>query len=231
VARVTSLGALAASIAHEVNQPLAAVVTNANACLRFLNHPVPDLHEARDAIRSIIRDGHRGSQVIERIRALVKKEQPSRTRVDINETVWEVVRLAPFEVHGADVQMELAEQLPGVLADRVQLQQVLLNLMVNAVDAMKSVSDRPRILRIVTKLHDGNTVLVSIRDSGIGIQGDQAEQLFETFYTTKPNGLGMGLSISYSIIESHGGRLWANCNDGPGATFQFTLPAETGGVT
>ena len=231
VARVTSLGALAASIAHEVNQPLAAVVTNANACLRFLNHATPDLDEARDAIRSIIRDGHRGSEVIERIRALVKKEQPSRTRVDINETVENMVRLAPFGLHGADLQMELAEHLPCVSADLVQLQQVLLNLMMNAIDAMKSMSDRPRILRVGTKRHDGNTVLVSVQDSGIGLEPEAMEQLFETFYTTKPDGMGMGLSISYSIIESHGGRLWANCNDGPGATFYFTLPAETGAVT
>jgi C4-dicarboxylate-specific signal transduction histidine kinase len=222
---------LAASIAHEVNQPLAAVVTNANACLRFMNHAVPDLDEARDAIRSIIRDGHRGSEVIERIRALVKKEQPSRTRVDINETVGNMVRLTPFVLHGADLQVELAAQLPCVSADRVQLQQVLLNLMVNAIDAMKSVSDRPRILRVATKRHDGNTVLVSVQDSGIGIEPEAMEQLFETFYTTKPDGMGMGLSISHSIIESHGGRLWANCNDGPGATFNFTLPAEAGAVT
>jgi predicted ATPase/signal transduction histidine kinase len=231
VARVTSLGALAASIAHEVNQPLAAVVTNANACLRFLNRATPDLDEARDAIRSIIRDGHRGSEVIERIRALVKKEQPSRTRVDINETVGNMVRLAPFGSHGADLQMELMEQLPCVLADRVQLQQVLLNLMVNAIDAMKTISDRPRILRVGTKRHDGNTVLVSVQDSGIGIEPNAMEQLFDTFYTTKRDGMGMGLSISQSIIESHGGRLWANCNDGPGATFYFTLPVETGAVT
>jgi C4-dicarboxylate-specific signal transduction histidine kinase len=231
VARVTSLGALAASIAHEVNQPLAAVVTNANACLRFLNRATPDLDEARDAIRSIIRDGHRGSEVIERIRALVKKEQPSRTRVDINETVGNMVRLAPFGSHGADLQMELMEQLPCVLADRVQVQQVLLNLMVNAIDAMKTISDRPRILRVGTKRHDGNTVLVSVQDSGIGIEPNAMEQLFDTFYTTKRDGMGMGLSISQSIIESHGGRLWANCNDGPGATFYFTLPVETGAVT
>ncbi len=231
VARVTSLGALAASIAHEVNQPLAAVVTNANASLRFLNHAIPDLDEARDAIRSIIRDGHRGSEVIERIRALLKKEQPSRTRVDINETVGNMVRLAPFSLHGADLQIELTEELPCVAADRIQLQQVLLNLMVNGIDAMKSISDRPRILRVGTKRHDGNTVLVSVQDSGIGIEPEAMEQLFETFYTTKPDGMGMGLSISHSIIESHGGRLWANCNDGPGATFYFTLPAEAEAVT
>jgi signal transduction histidine kinase len=127
--------------------------------------------------------------------------------------------------------MELAEQLPCVLADRVQLQQVLLNLMMNAIDAMKSISDRPRILRVRTKRHEGNTVLVSVQDSGIGLEPEAMEQLFETFYTTKPDGMGMGLSISYSIIESHGGRLWANRNDGPGATFYFTLPAEAGTVT
>jgi len=134
-------------------------------------------------------------------------------------------------LQGADLQMELAEELPGVLADRVQLQQVLLNLMVNAIDAMKSVSDRPRILRVRTNRHDGNTVLVSVQDSGIGIEREAMDQLFETFYTTKPDGMGMGLSISHSIIESHGGRLWANCNDGPGATFYFTLPTETGAAT
>jgi signal transduction histidine kinase len=231
VARVTSLGALAASIAHEVNQPLAAVVTSASACLRFLNQATPDLDEASDAIRSIIRDGHRGSEVIGRIRVLVKKEQPSRTRVDINETVGNMVRLAPFGLHGADLQLELAAQLPCVSGDRVQLQQVLLNLMVNAIDAMKSVSDRPRVLRVGTKRQDGNTVLVSVQDSGIGIAPEAMEQLFDTFYTTKPDGMGMGLSISHSIIESHGGRLWATRNDGPGATFHFTLPAETGAVT
>ena len=230
VSRITTLGELAASIAHEVNQPLGAVVTNANACLRLLDRATPDLDEVRAAIRSIARDGNRGSDVIGRIRGLTKKEQSKRTRININETVKEIVLLAQFELQGTDVQIELAEQLPNVIADQVQLQQVMLNLITNAIEAMKSLSNHPRTLRIETKPHDGDAVLVSVRDSGMGIGEGKMDHLFETFYTTKPHGLGMGLSISHSIIESHGGRLWANDNDGPGATFTFTLPSDSGGA-
>jgi PAS domain S-box-containing protein len=228
--RVTTVGELAASIAHEVKQPLGAVVTNADACLRWLNRPVPDLNEAREAVHRVIRDGKRGSEVIERIRALLKHEEPSKARVDVNETIRIISGLTQNELSGIDLQLNLEKQLPYVSADRIQLQQVLLNLILNAVDAMKSVSDRPRVLCLETKRHEANGVLVAVKDSGVGLRPDAIKRLFETFYTTKPAGLGMGLSISRSIVESHGGRLWAKANDGHGATFLFTLPAENGGL-
>jgi C4-dicarboxylate-specific signal transduction histidine kinase len=228
VARLTTIGELTASIAHEVNQPLAAVVTNANACLRWLDRESPDLAEARDAIRRIIRDGNRGSDVISRIRGLLKKEQPLRVSLNLNDVVQESIGLARVDLQGATLQTELARGLPCVTADRVQLQQVLLNLTVNAIDAMKPVTHRPRVLRILTKAQEGSAVLVAVQDSGVGLSPKQKEHLFETFYTTKPGGLGMGLSICRSIIEGHGGRLWAEPNEGPGVTFQFTIPAERG---
>ena len=228
-ARITSLGALTASIAHEVNQPLGAVITNAEACLRWLNRPTPDLNEAREAVRRIIRDGKRGSEVIGRIRLLLKNEEPSKARVDVNETIQATAGLAQNELSGTDLQLNLAKQLPCVTADRVQLQQVLLNLILNAIDSMKSLEDCKSVLRITTKPHKGDAVLVAVKDSGRGLQPGTIDQLFETFFTTKSKGLGMGLSISRSIVESHGGQLWAEPNDGPGATFLFTLPAENGG--
>jgi C4-dicarboxylate-specific signal transduction histidine kinase len=229
IARLTTMGELTASIAHEVNQPLAAVVTNANACLRWLDRETPDLDEARDAIRRIIRDGHRGSEVIARIRALLKKEATPKEPLDINELVRETIALTRVYLQGASLQTDLARERTAVRADRVQLQQVLLNLMVNAMEAMKTVTDRPRILSIQTAEHEGNGVRVAIQDSGTGLDPMKREQLFEAFYTTKPQGMGMGLAISRSIIEGHGGRLWAEPNDGPGATFAFTLPKATGG--
>ena len=229
IARLTTMGELTASIAHEVNQPLAAVVTNANACLRWLDRETPDLDEAREAVRRIIRDGHRGSEVIARIRALLKKEATPKEPLDINELVRETVALTRVYLQGASLQTYLARALPAVRADRVQLQQVMLNLMVNAMEAMKSVTDRPRTLSIQTAEHEGTAVSVAIQDSGIGLDPGQREQLFEVFYTTKPQGMGMGLAISRSIIEGHGGRLWAEPNDGPGATFKFTLPKAKGG--
>jgi len=227
VARVTALGELAASIAHEVNQPLAAVVTNANACLRWLDRADPNFDEAREAVQRIVRDGNRGSEVIGRIRALLKKGPAQKTRVSVNEAVQEILKLAKTELRGTILEIRLANELTNVIADRVQLQQVLLNLMINAIDAMKTVSDRPHVLRIETKLC-GDDVLVAVQDSGVGLQPNGEEKLFETFYTTKPEGLGLGLSISRSIIEEHGGRLWAECNQGPGATFRFTLPVQKG---
>jgi PAS domain S-box-containing protein len=230
VTRTTAMGELAASIAHEVNQPLTAVVTNANACLRWLNRIAPNLDEARDAVQRIIRDGNRGSEVIGRVRAMLKKEEPLKTRVNINEIVQEIARLVQIELRGTVLQMELANELPRVYADGVQLQQVLLNLMMNAHDAMKTVSNRPHVLRIETKSYENDTVLVAVQDSGVGLQPEKIEQLFEPFYTTKPEGLGMGLSISRSIIEGYGGRLWAECNAGPGALFQFTLPVQNEGT-
>jgi C4-dicarboxylate-specific signal transduction histidine kinase len=227
VARLTTVGELTASIAHEVNQPLAAVVTNANACLRWLDHQPPNVEEVRDSVRRIIRDGNRGSDVIARIRALLKKDQPPRAPLNVNEVVQETVALLRADLQGASLRTELAGQLPAVTADRVQLQQVLLNLAMNAVDAMKPVTDRPRVLLILTKRHEGQAVLVAVQDSGVGLSPKATARLFETFYTTKPDGLGMGLSICRSIVEGHGGRLWAEANPGSGATFQFTLPIES----
>ncbi len=228
IARLTTMGELTASIAHEVNQPLAAVVTNANAGLRWLDRETPDLGEVREAIRRIIRDGNRGSEVIARIRALLKKKPTPRERLDINEVVQETIALTRVYLQGASLQTELARARTAVLGDRVQLQQVMLNLMVNAMDAMKEVTDRPRRLFIQTEVQEDNCMLVAIQDTGTGLEPAQMEQLFEAFYTTKPQGMGMGLAISRSIIEGHGGRLWAEPNHGPGTTFKFTLPAVEG---
>jgi C4-dicarboxylate-specific signal transduction histidine kinase len=233
VARLTTVGELTASIAHEVNQPLAAVVLNGNACLRWLDREVPDLNEAREAVRRIIRDGNRGSAVIARIRALLKREPQEKVALDVNQVVQETLALARVDLQGAAVQVELGKSLPRVNADRVQLQQVLLNLTVNAMDAMKPVTDRPRVLRVLTQrqgTQGDQGVLVVVQDSGVGLDAKQKEQVFETFHTTKPDGLGMGLSICRSIIEGHGGRLWAESPEGPGARFQFTLPAAEGGA-
>jgi signal transduction histidine kinase len=230
VARATTVGELTASIAHEVNQPLAGVVTNANACLRWLAGPSPDLGEARDALRRIVRDGNRASDVIARIRALLKKGETARMRLDINQVIQEIIKLARGEMlqRKVTLQTELAPGLPLIEADRVQLQQVLLNLINNALDALSAVNDRPRLLRIRTDKPDSRAVRVAVQDTGVGVDPQQAERLFEAFFTTKPSGLGMGLSISRSIVESHGGRLWATPNDGQGVTFQFTLPLEEG---
>ena len=225
VTRVTTMGELAASIAHEVNQPLAAVVTNGNACLRWLAGTTPNLNEAREAVWRIIRDGNRASDVITRIRALVRKTDTEKARLDINQIVQEVVFLTQNEAvrKGVTLQMELAADVPSVLGDRVQLQQVILNLVMNGVEAMASVADRPRELCIRARRHESDQVLVAVQDSGIGIDSQDLEKIFDAFYTTKPQGMGMGLAISRSIVENHGGRLWAIPNDGPGATFQFTL--------
>lgn len=230
ISRVTTMGKLAASIAHEVNQPLAAVVTNANACLRWLERESPNLQEACDAVRRIVRDGNRGSEVIARIRSLLKKEQPTRRRLDINEAIREVVALAEPNFQGATLRLDLAGELPPVFGDQVQLQQVLLNLIMNAMDAMKPVKHRPRVLRIYTQTHGEHEVLVAVQDSGLGLNPQQMERLFEAFYTTKPEGLGLGLSIGRSLVEEHGGRLWAKSNEDHGVTFQFTLPVEAGGA-
>ena len=230
VARATTMGELTASIAHEVIQPLAAVVANANACLRWLAAETPDLDEARAAAQRIVRDGNRASDVIARIRGFLKKGEPVTVQLGVNEVVREIIMLTQGEVLRRDASLltELADGLPAVSADRVQLQQLLLNLMMNALDAMSAVTDRPRVLRIRTSTCESAAILVAFRDSGVGLNPEQMERLFEAFYTTKPEGMGMGLSISRSIVEMHGGRLWATPNDGPGATFQFTLPIEQG---
>jgi PAS domain S-box-containing protein len=228
VTRVMTMGELAASIAHEVNQPLTAVIANANASLRWLAATTPNLDEARDAVMRIVRDGNRASDVITRIRTLVQKTDPEKARLDINQTVQEVVILMQNEAvrKGVALRMDLAADVPPVLGDRVQLQQVILNLVMNGVEAMASVADRPRELLVRSRQDEPDHVLVAVRDSGVGIDRQNLEKIFDPFYTTKSQGIGMGLAISRSIVEHHGGRLWANPNDGPGATFQFTLPTE-----
>jgi PAS domain S-box-containing protein len=225
VTRVTTMGELAASIAHEVNQPLAAVVTNANACLRWLAGPIPNPDEARAAALRIIRDGKRASDVIGRIRALVKKSGTEQVRLDINEVIQEVVGLIQSEIqkNGVALRLELAADFPRVLGDRVQLQQVILNLVMNGIEAMSAVTDRSRDLLIRSCPYESDKVLVAVQDSGTGLETESLDHLFTAFFTTKPKGMGMGLAISRSIVENHGGKLWASPNDGPGATFQFTL--------
>jgi PAS domain S-box-containing protein len=225
VTRIMTLGELTASIAHEVNQPLAAVVTNANACLRWLAGTTPNLNEAREALGRITRDGKRASEVIGRIRALVKKSGTEQVPLDSNEVIQEVAGLIQSEIQKNDVllRMELAPDLPPVLGDRVQLQQVILNIVMNGVEAMASVADRRRELLIRSRQHGSDQVLVTVQDCGAGIDRESLEKVFDPFYTTKPQGMGMGLAISRSIIENHGGRLWVVPNEGPGATFHFTL--------
>jgi PAS domain S-box-containing protein len=226
VSRVTTMGELAASIAHEVNQPLAGIVTNANAGLRWLAGDSPNLAEAREAIRRIIRDGNRAADVILRMRALFKKARTAKERLDVNEAIKDIVTLAQNEVRRNNVALrtELAANLPSVMSDRVQLQQVVLNLILNGIEAMSTVQDHPRELVIRTQRgEDDDEICVTVQDSGIGLDPRNRERIFDPFHTTKPGGLGLGLSISRSIVESHGGRLWAVSNDGPGATFQFTL--------
>jgi PAS domain S-box-containing protein len=225
VGRVTTLGEMAASIAHEVDQPLSGVVINANACLRFLAGPTPNLDEVRAGLRAIARDGRRASEVTARIRALARRTPGEKAPLDINEVIREVVVLAEGEARRthARVRTELAGDLPRVVGDTVQLQQVVLNLLLNGLDAMHAVVDRPREMVISTGREASHRVRVAVRDSGSGIAPEVANRLFEAFYTTKRSGMGMGLSISRSIVEQHGGRLWAVPNDGPGTTFHFTV--------
>ena len=226
VTRLTTMGEMAASIAHEVNQPLAGIVTNANASLRWLAGDTPNLGEAREAIRRIVRDGSRAGDVTKRIRALFTKTRAAKERLDINEAIGEVVVLAGSEMRRNQVvlQMELAADLPSVMGDRVQLQQVVLNLILNGIEAMGSVQDHPRELVIRTQRSESDDeVCVAVQDSGVGLDRGSQERIFDAFHTTKPGGLGLGLSISRSIVEDHGGRLWAVSNDRRGATFQFTL--------
>ncbi len=225
VVRVTSLGVMTASIAHEVNQPLSGIITNAGTCLRMLNADPPNLDGARETARRTIRDGNRASDVITRLRTLYSKKQPTLEAMDLNEAAREVIALllSDLQRDGAILQHEFAEGLPIVQGDRIQLQQVILNLVRNASDAMRNVEDRPRRLLIRTEQVDQN-VCVTVQDSGIGLDPAIANRLFESFYTTKPEGMGIGLSVSRSIIEAHGGRLWAVANEGPGATFTFSIP-------
>jgi PAS domain S-box-containing protein len=224
--RVMTVGELTASIAHEINQPLAAIVMNGNAALRWLALDPPNLAKARDSAELIIRDGDRASNVIARIRGLLKKSPPSKTLLGLNEFVNDVVDLTQSEMvrNSVRLRLEFADDLPGVPGDRIQLQQVLLNLIVNAVEAMLTIEDRQRALLIATDLFDNTGVRVAVSDNGPGIDPQTADHLFDAFSTTKPQGMGMGLAISRSIIQAHGGRLWTEANDEFGATFQFTLP-------
>jgi PAS domain S-box-containing protein len=227
VTRVTTLGEMTASIAHEINQPLAAVVNNASACLRWLAGQAPNLEEARHSAELIIADGHRAGEIIGRIRALVKKSPPRKDWFDINETILEVISLARSEAqrNRVSLQTQLSSDVPLVLGDRIQLQQVILNLIINALEAMSGVGEGPRELLVGSSKDDSQGILVTVRDSGAGLDPDSLDHLFDAFYTTKPQGMGMGLAISRSIIEAHGGRLWATANKHSGATFRFTLPA------
>lgn len=226
VSRVTTMGELAASIAHEVNQPLCGVVINANSCLRWLGANPPDLQEAREAVQRILRDGKRSGDVIARIRALARKSTTTKERLNLNQVVEEVIGLSQDELRRKHVKLrtELAPDLAPATGDRVQIQQVLLNLIMNGVDAMSGAGEESRVLVIKTQREKPDQVGVAVRDSGIGFKPETTQKLFEAFYSTKPAGMGMGLSISRSIIENHGGRIWAAPNDGPGATFQFTIP-------
>ncbi len=225
VTRVTTIGGLAAAIAHEINQPLAAVITNGSACLRWLAGTTPNLDEARQAVGRIIRDGNRASDVIAKIRALLRKTGTEKERLDMNDVIREVVALAQSEIrrNGVALRAQLEGNIPPVLGDRVQLQQVVLNLIMNGIEAMSAVGDRPRELIISTQSGEIDQVHVTVQDSGIGLDPKSMERIFDAFYTTKSEGMGMGLAISRSIVENHDGRLWAVPNDGPGATFQFTL--------
>ncbi|OAP50336.1 PAS domain S-box protein [Sinorhizobium americanum] len=230
VTRVTTMGALTSSIAHEVNQPLAAVVTNANAALRWLAGQPPNLEEARQTLGRIVRDGHRAGEVIGRVRGLLKKTATVTAQVDLNGLIEESIALVHGEVRGHRVLLrtELADSLPPVAGDRVQLQQVILNLVMNGIESMKKVSDRPRELLITSGPDASGTVLVAVQDTGVGLEPKDAERVFEAFYTTKAEGLGMGLAICRSIIEAHGGRLWAEAKEPWGAVFQFRLPSDSG---
>ncbi len=228
VARVTSLGALTASIAHEINQPLAGIITNTGTCLRMLNANPPNVEGARETARRTIRDGNRASDVIVRLRALFSKREFTTEALDLNEATKEVIALSwnDLQRDQVAVQTQFADGLPPVTGDRIQLQQVILNLLRNACDAMVGVHDRPRRLWIRSERREDGHVHLSVRDSGVGLAGQTIEKLFDSFYTTKSGGMGIGLYVSRSIIERHHGRLWAEANDGPGATFSFAIPAS-----
>jgi signal transduction histidine kinase len=225
-ARLTAMEAFSASIAHEVNQPLASMVTNADAGLRWLGRQSPDLAEARAALTRIVNDGHRAGKVIEGIRTMFRKGAQERIAVNVNHLIDEVLRRCQGEVQlgHVSVQAELDEQLPLVTGSPVQLQQVISNLVVNAIDAMSAVTDRERVLRVKSALQDTGSILVSVEDSGTGLDPKYKERIFEPFFTTRSDGMGMGLMFCRSVIEAHGGRLWTTANEPQGAIFQFTLP-------
>ena len=223
--RVSMMGELTASLAHEIKQPITAAVTNARACALWLQRDAPDITEARDAASRMVGDAKRAADIVDRVRSLYRRGTPQRELVDVNEIIREIVALLQSAANRQSIliRTELDAGVPAITADRVQLQQVIMNLMLNGIEAMKDTSGE---LTIVSKNTEDGQLLVSVSDSGMGIPADHAERIFEAFFTTKPQGTGMGLSISRKIIESHGGRLWASANTGPGATFHFTLPNE-----
>jgi C4-dicarboxylate-specific signal transduction histidine kinase len=228
-ARITTIGELTASIAHEVNQPLAAVVANADACVAWLSREKPDLAEARSAAERATQGATRASEVIARIRSLITKATPEKSHVQINRVIEETAALAEGQAarNHVVIKLELSPDLPIVFGDSIQLQQVILNLVVNGIEAMTTVTDRPKMLTLRTQPENKGQIRVSVEDSGVGLTEEVMRRLFEPFFTTRAQGMGMGLSISRSIIEAHGGRLWAESNGtGGGATFQFTLPSE-----
>jgi PAS domain S-box-containing protein len=232
VTRATALSALTASIAHEVNQPLSGIITNASTCLRMLARDPPDVEGARETARRTIRDGNRASEVIARVRALFTKKEPAIEAVDLNEVTREAMALSLGDLQRNRVvlQSELAKDLPAIIGDRIQLEQVIMNLLRNASDAMVDVHDRPRQLLVRTGREDGDRVRLSVRDAGVGVDPQTMDKLLDAFYTTKTDGMGIGLSISRSIVERHHGRLWAEANDGPGATFSFSVPSGPASV-
>jgi C4-dicarboxylate-specific signal transduction histidine kinase len=227
ISRLTTMGELTASLAHEVNQPIAAAITDANTCLRWLMRDPPDLQEAREAASRTVKDANRAGQIIGRVHQLFKKGTSQRELVDVKEVILEMVGLLRSEAarYSISIRSELAADLPRVMGDRVQLQQVLMNLMMNSMDAMREV-DGTRELAIHAQCGENSQVMISVSDTGVGLPPQQAEQLFNAFFTTKPHGTGMGLRISRSIVESHGGRLWATDNSSRGASFHLTLPTK-----
>lgn len=227
VGRLTTMGELVASIAHEVNQPLAAIVTHSDACRRWLNRDKPNLDEVRNALSHISRDGRRAADIIENLRALTRKSAPQFGWLDINGAIREILALTRSELmhHDLVLHTDLSTDDRTVFGDRVQLQQVVLNVIMNGIEAMSAVVDRPKVLTISSERVEKGDVLVTVKDTGSGVDPATADRIFESFFTTKPNGMGMGLSICQSIIEAHGGRFWASPNRPHGAIFQFTLPA------
>ena len=228
VTRISALGALAASISHEVNQPLAAVVTNADACIMWLSGNPPNLDEVRAAVDSIAREGTRASDVVRRIRAMFSKSALARTALDVNAMLREVAALIEPEAvrNQVTLRTEVAENLLPAIGDRVQLQQVLVNLIQNGIEAMRDTTDRPRRLVVRSEMRSPDEVTIAVRDDGVGIDPKNQRRIFDAFFTTKQQGMGMGLNISHSIVEAHGGRLWAAANNDFGTTFQFTLPVS-----
>jgi C4-dicarboxylate-specific signal transduction histidine kinase len=225
--RMTTMGELTASLAHEVNQPIAAAVTGASTCVRWLTRDEPDLGEAREAALGVVRNAKRAADIVNRIRSMSKKGDSKRQLVDMNDVIREIMALVRNEAqrYSVSIRTDLDASLPKVMADSVQMQQVLMNLIMNSIDAIKGV-DHVREISIRSQSTDNAELMISVSDTGVGLPPQQSDQIFNAFYTTKPHGIGMGLRISRSIIESHGGRLWANDNSPRGASFHFTLPAK-----